>query len=86
MARYSFLADSIEISPNGSKIYVEVSTKVDDILSEINIEDVVNHFGVTDLLSEIDVSDVVNHFGVTDLLSEIDVSDVISHYDLKIEE
>lgn len=56
-----------------------ISVDVNEVLSEISVEDVIRYFGVDNLLGEMEPSDVVRHMG-DDLIEYFDDNVVEDHY------
>lgn len=68
--------NNASISPSG---YKSMSVSIDnadigEILDQIKIEDIVNHFNVRDFLEHIDIGDVIGHYGEEELFNNMDIS------------
>lgn len=68
--------DHASVSPSGYKSMNVLVSNVDigEILDQIKIEDVINHFNLKDVLSCIHISDVIDHYGEEELFNNMDIS------------
>ena len=68
--------DNASISPSGYKSMTVSINNADtgEILDQIKIEDIINHFNSRDFLEHIDISDVIGHYGEEELFNNMDIS------------
>jgi hypothetical protein len=68
--------DNASISPSGYKSMSVSANNVDigEILDQLKLEDVINHFGSVEVLNHIGISEVIDHFGEEELFNNMDIS------------
>ena len=55
---------------------IDISIDPEDVLSEIDISDVIEYYGIDEVLSEISENDIVKYYGTEDLLGLMDFEEI----------
>ena len=55
---------------------INISIDPEDVLSEIDITDVIEYYGVDEILSEISENDIVKYYGAEDLFDLMDFEEI----------
>lgn len=59
--------------------YIDIAIDPGDVLSELDVDDVIDYYDVFNVLNEIEVKKAVEHYGADEILDNIDL-DTIKKY------